>query len=135
MEQIYYFAILSGTLIYLITYYLLFKIPFFSNSLTKWMISSSENYNPTDKMNLVFVGIFGFIYCFFINLFMIMSERSGMADGFKTTFLLTIINFCIPLAIYFKINSYSWDKYFRVIFFFLLIQIIVGGFIGYKAFQ
>ncbi|MCC6816139.1 MAG: hypothetical protein IT267_06985 [Saprospiraceae bacterium] len=135
MEQIDYFAILSGTLIYLITYYLLFKIPFFSNSLTKWMISSSENYNPTDKMNLVFVGIFGFIYCFFINLFMIMSERSGMADGFKTTFLLTIINFCIPLAIYFKINSYSWDKYFRVIFFFLLIQIIVGGFIGYKAFQ
>lgn len=135
MEQIDYFAILSGTLIYLITYYLLFKIPFFSNSLTKWMISSSENYNPTDKMNLVFVGIFGFIYCFFINLFMIMSERSGMADGFKTTFLLTTINFCIPLAIYFKINSYSWDKYFRVIFFFLLIQIIVGGFIGYKAFQ
>lgn len=134
MSHISIIAILIGTLVYVACYYLFMGVNFFYEKWTKGMIYSPETKNPTSPSNLIFVAVLGLAYSFFVNLFMIMSERSGMADGVKTGFILTLVQFCIPLAIYFKLNEYPWDKYFRIIFFFLVIHTIVGAVVGLKAF-
>lgn len=134
MSQLSILAIILGTILYLLLYYVLFGVSFFYEKWTKGIIHAAETKNPVSKDKLIYVGILGLLYSFFHNLFMIMSERSGMADGIKTSFMLTLVQFCIPLAIYFKLNDYSWDKYFRIIFFFLFVHLVVGALIGLKAF-
>ncbi|NOT38534.1 MAG: hypothetical protein HOP11_14270 [Saprospiraceae bacterium] len=134
MSQTSIIAILLGTLVYLACYYILFGVSFFYESWTKGILYTPETKNPISSGNLVYVGVMGLLYSFFHNLFMIMSERSGMADGIKTSLMLTLVHFGIPLAIYFKLNEYSWNKYFKILFVFLSIQILVGAVIGLKAF-
>ncbi|MEP7195214.1 MAG: hypothetical protein ABI851_01770 [Saprospiraceae bacterium] len=133
MSQISVLAIFIGTACYVVIYYLLFSKIFLGSSISISSNTDKNVQNPVSSDKLLLVLLVGLVYSFFLNLFMIMAERSGMADGIKTSFMLTLTNFCIPVAIYFKFNGISWNKYFKTIVLFLIIHVVTGGLIGLMA--
>ncbi|MEO6189891.1 MAG: hypothetical protein ABIO44_05465 [Saprospiraceae bacterium] len=131
MSHISILAVLISTIAYVFVYYLFFSPSFFGKKLTNDSVVASDNFSPVTADKLLLVLICGFIFSYFLALFMLMAERSGMADGIKSAFMLTLINFCIPALIYFKLNNLNWNKYFKTCLYVLTSHIIAGALIGY----
>ena len=131
MSHISILAVLISTVAYVLVYYIFFSTSFFVKKLNIDSSLASNNISPLSADKLLLVLICGFIFSFFLALFMLMAERSGMADGIKSAFMLTLINFCIPALIYFKLNDLNWNKYFKTCLYVLTSHIIAGALIGY----
>lgn len=71
-----------------------------------------------------------FLFSFFVALFMLMTERMGMADGIKSGFMLTLSMFCFPAIILYRTQGRDWFYILRVCGFFLLCHTLCGAIIG-----
>lgn len=126
MSHISYLAVLISTLSYLIVYILLFSKLVVTEAYKK----ANPNLSLFSSEKLILVLLCGFVFSFFLALFMLMAERNGLADGMKSGFMLTFAVFCIPSALYFRILQYTWEEYFKICIYFLISNTVGGAMIG-----
>ncbi|MFN8280254.1 MAG: hypothetical protein U0V49_08225 [Saprospiraceae bacterium] len=121
MAEISLLAVLISTATYIVVYFFGF------NMIVKDHTSGTSNLGA---QQLLVVLPLAFLFSFFVALFMLMTERMGMADGIKSGFMLTLSMFCFPAIILYRTQGRDWFYILRVCGFFLLCHTLCGAIIG-----
>lgn len=130
MSHISILSILIATVAYLMIYVLCFSNKLLGSIFGIQKLLGKSESNPLSPDKLIVVLIAGLITSFFMALFMLMGERSGMADGIKTGFMLTIIIFGLPLLVIMRSAEMTWSQYFLICTYGLLSHTFTGALIG-----
>lgn len=122
MSEISFKAVMISTAAYVLFYFLFYK---------RIAGDNEENSSPAfTPENMITVPVSGLIFSFFLAMFMLMAERTGMADGIKSGFMLTFAVLCPSLLVSYRSSGKNWMQALRTCAFFLICHTLCGAMIG-----